>query len=236
VNGDERYALTTSIDPRALPISPAVERDDPQAPYAPIGRGRPTGPRGLEVVGQEAREVLALDAEHHVVPGEVVLAEVDPTEVRHPSVEDRDLLVVPTHDVRWPRTERIAELDADASRAQAAHPAVREHDLATEPTIEPGRPGNHPIAVVEQAVAVDQQASVRRGGSLQGPAERGPDAVGLEREGLDEGGLARGGQIVSQAPPELRCADQELEFHRQPAIGDAAENSDANLSSALPPT
>ncbi len=96
------------------------------------------------------------------MPREVVLAEVDPAEIGDPFVEDRDLLVVAPNQARWPRPQRVAEPNAGPSLAEPPNPAMGQHDLAPEGALEPGRPANDAIAVVEEAVPVHEEPPVGR--------------------------------------------------------------------------
>jgi len=144
----------------------------------------PPLPGRVEVPRQDTAQRLVLHPEHHVVPGEVVLAEVDPPQVGDSLVQEGELLVVAAKHAGRTGPEGIAEPDAHAALPEAPDPPPGVEHLPPEGPFEPGRTGDETIIVEEVGVRVHQETAVRRGGSLQGAGQGDPHSISLEGEGL----------------------------------------------------
>ena len=102
---------------------------------------------------------------------------------------------------------------------------MREHDLASQPTVEPGGSWNETVAMVQEAVRVDQQPTIDRRGPIKSPRQRGADSIALERERLDVRALPSVLQIVLEPGPKFTRVHKQFDVHDHPPMAVSVDAS-----------
>ena len=202
-------------------VGAPVEAGDDQPREVPALGARPAGVGRREVFGQEVGLGGALDTEHEVVPGEVVVAEVDPAEVGH-IVGDDHLLVVAGRIAGEPRAQGVGDADPDALAGEAAEHSGGLAHFGAVGGIKPGGRREHPAIADHQArVVVRQHSAVSRAARADRLGGGQSDGVALEGHRLDQNPPFRRRDVAAGPPPEGVGAGQPLEpAQTRPASGE----------------
>ena len=167
-------------------------------------------PRTQQVPLKEAGDSRMLNADHQVVPREVVLREVEAADVGHAVVEEHKLLVVPAQESVTQETERPSEADPDPVGAEGGDQAPRFAQLGSEGAVEERARRVYPaVVLVDAGVRVDEKPAVRRPRAEQLVGKRGANPVPLEGVGLEVGVLPGRGQVGLQRLPEGLRVDED---------------------------
>ena len=138
------------------------------------------------------------------MPGEVVVAEVDPADVGDRAVHQDQLLVVARGQVPIESAEWIDELHAHAISLEPCHQHIGLTPLLMDRVVERMPRVSQP-AVAHHVLrkTIDDQTPVGRGRLQDRLGEGSTRGVALEGQRLHEHALARGGQIDTEGVHEL---------------------------------
>ncbi len=147
-------------------------------------------PRRLEVVREERGHGRIVQAQHQVVPAEIVIAEVETAQVRDVAVDHDRLLVAARGQPPQERTGRVDVAHGDAGAREGIVRGVRGADFGLEYGV-PGSAGPVHGAAAQHVAAerIHREPAVRATAADQQVRERAARGVALERHGLRQHGL-----------------------------------------------
>ena len=163
-----------------------------------------SSPRGPEVFFQEPRALAVIDADHQIVPMEVVIAEVDSAQVEGLPIDEVDFLMVSEENLPEEETVGGGDLDLGSRSLQAGEevegsplllPQIRAEEVL----------GRSQEAVVDhvEGKGVDKEASVSGAALHEGFRQREAGAVAFEGEHLAVDALLGLKDLFTEVAPEL---------------------------------
>ncbi len=165
-----------------VPAVQSVQRDvaelgAPRTPMALPGR--------VEVRRQRVADGCIFDAQHQIVPGEIVIAEIYPSQIGR-IIRDDELLVVSESEANQERPGGVGHPDADAGRRHRIEHAARRPKLGAKIGIEEIMREDKAVADGEARVVVHQHAPIPGRAGHDAPADAEARLIAFEGHGLDQ--------------------------------------------------
>jgi hypothetical protein len=197
---------------KARLIGTAVERVETHGPETRLGKGGPAIPGGVEIAGEEACRASPFDSNHHVVPGEIMVAEVDPADIGD-VVGDDQLLVVAKPVAEGIEADRVGRPHANAASSEPAEHGPGRTDLGAKAAVDQIEGRWDEMVVDHQAgEIVDQNPAIAGAAGADRPGDGEAGAVAFEGHRLDEEARARLRDIFRGPAPESLGSDEKLKI------------------------
>ncbi len=175
-----------------------------------------SAPGGVEVPRQGVADRCIIDAQHEVMPGEVVIAEIYPPQIGR-IIRDDELLVVSKSEAHQKRTCGVGHPDPHAGLTHGVEHAARRPKLRAEIGIEECmRRVDEAVADDEARVVVHQDPAIDRVAGHGGPPDRKTGLVAFEGHGLDQHAPARLRHVGPSLRQEGVRSDQKGIFRQEP--------------------